>query len=147
MGETYATVRIENPADRERAWEGEFLVDAGAHDTIVPRNHLEAIGLEPGGSREYELADGTIVDFEVGGATLGLLGRSTHTDVLFGRDDAEPLLGVIALQAVGAEVDLRNERLTLKPVLRLPTLLLPRTATQVGLEGETDGRNLRDRDG
>ncbi|MYJ81974.1 MAG: clan AA aspartic protease [Acidimicrobiaceae bacterium] len=126
MGETYATVTIRNPADRERAWESEFLVDTGAHDTIVPRKHLEAVGLKPEGSREYELADGAIVDFEVGGATLGFLGRSTHTDVLFGDDDAEPLLGVIALQAVGAEVDLRNERLTLKPVLRLPTLLLPR---------------------
>ena len=57
MGATHVTVRITNPADSDRYWEGLFLVDTGATDSLVPRPHLEAIGLEPEGKRVYELAD------------------------------------------------------------------------------------------
>ncbi len=126
MGTTYVTVTVTNPADPKRSWEGEFLVDTGSHDTMVPRSHLEAIGVKPASNRAYELGDGALVNFDVGGAKLEFLGRSTHTDVIFGSDQAEPLLGVIALQAIGAEIDLRNEQLVLKPVLPFPTLRLPR---------------------
>ena len=60
MGATHVTVRITNPAEPDRFWEGLFLVDAGATDSLVPRPHLEAIGLEPEGKRRvYQLADGS----------------------------------------------------------------------------------------
>ena len=58
MGATHVTVTIRNPADPDRAWEGLFLVDTGATDSLVPGQHLEAIGLRPKGRRVYELADG-----------------------------------------------------------------------------------------
>ncbi len=58
MGATHVTVTIRNPADPDRAWEGLFLVDTGAIDSLVPRPHLESIGLRPKGRRVYELADG-----------------------------------------------------------------------------------------
>ncbi|MCY4511831.1 MAG: hypothetical protein OXG35_33425 [Acidobacteria bacterium] len=51
MGATHVTVTVRNPAAPERAWEGLFLVDTGATDCLVPRQHLEAIGLTPRGSR------------------------------------------------------------------------------------------------
>ena len=113
MGATYATVTIKNPAEHGRSWEGEFLVDTGAHDTIVPRKRLEAIGIEPITSREYELADGSGVRFDLGVARIELMGELAGTTVLFGADDAEPVLGVIAMQSVGAELDLRDECLKL----------------------------------
>ena len=47
MGAVNANVVISNPADRDRSWEGDFLVDTGATDSLVPRQHLEAIGLKP----------------------------------------------------------------------------------------------------
>ena len=47
MGATHVTVTIRNPAEPERVWEGLFLVDTGATDSLVPRPHLEAIGLAP----------------------------------------------------------------------------------------------------
>ena len=47
MGATHVTVRITNPAEPDRFWEGLFLVDTGATDSLVPRQHLEAIGLQP----------------------------------------------------------------------------------------------------
>lgn len=115
MGTTYATVAIKNMADPERAWEGEFLVDTGAHDSFVPRRHLEAIGIEPKGVNAYELADGRIVRREIGGALIEAMGRLGFCTVVFGDDDTEPLLGVIALETLGAEVDPINERLRLLP--------------------------------
>ena len=108
MGETYATVTIMNPADRERAWEGEFLVDTGAHDTFVPRRHLEAIGIEPEGSEIYELADGSTVELHIAEARMEAMGRFGGLNVVFCADHAAPLLGVIALETLGAEVDPRR---------------------------------------
>ena len=46
MGATHVTVLIRNPADPDRTWEGLFLVDTGATDSLVPRPHLESIGLK-----------------------------------------------------------------------------------------------------
>ena len=121
MGETYATVTIMNPADRERAWEGEFLVDTGAHDTFVPRRHLEAIGIEPEGSEIYELADGSTVELHIAEARMEAMGRFGGLNVVFCADHAAPLLGVIALETLGAEVDPRNECLRLLPAKRAVT--------------------------
>lgn len=119
MGATYVTVTVRNPADRERSWEGLFLVDTGATDSLVPRQHLEAIGLEPRGSRAYELADGSAVRFDVAGADIEFMGEYVATTVLFGGDDAKPLLGVTALESVGIEVDPRNQQLKRRPAVRL----------------------------
>ena len=59
MGVTYTDVTIRNPADRTRSWEGRFLVDTGATDSLVPRQRLEEIGLVPESQRTYVLADGS----------------------------------------------------------------------------------------
>ena len=45
MGATYVDVTIRNPADPQRSWTDKFFVDTGAFDSLVPRSHLEAIGL------------------------------------------------------------------------------------------------------
>lgn len=37
MGVMHVTVAIRNPAEPARAWEGPFLVDTGAIDSLVPR--------------------------------------------------------------------------------------------------------------
>ncbi len=79
MGAIYVDVTTRNPADPQLSWTGTFLVDTGVFDSLVPRAHLEAIGLEPRGRREYLLADGkpialdmTIAEIEgeVGGGTI-----------------------------------------------------------------------------
>ena len=121
MGETYATVTIMNMADPELAWEGEFLVDTGAHETFVPRGRLEAIGIEPFGSETHELADGSTAELDVGTAIIESMGRRGGLNVVFGADHAAPLLGVIALETLGAEVDPRNECLRLLPAKRAVT--------------------------
>ena len=76
MGVVNANVVISNPANRDRSWEGVFLVDTGATDSLVPRQHLEAIGLKPEAQRTYLLADGTEVEMDIAVARIELMGKS-----------------------------------------------------------------------
>ena len=122
MGATHVTVRITNPADSDRYWEGLFLVDTGATDSLVPRPHLEAICLEPEGKRVYELADGSEIAVDVAVAKIEFMGEFVGGTVIFGDADAEPLLGVTVLESVGIEVDPVNQRLRRLPAVRLKEL-------------------------
>lgn len=122
MGITQVTASVRNPANPEKSWEGLFLVDTGAVDCMVPARHLRDLGIKPDGKRAYELADGSEVTFEVGGARLEFMGDVVHTTVIFDADDAEPILGVVALESVGIEIDPRNQRLKRLPSVRLKSL-------------------------
>ena len=105
MGETYVTVTVRNPAEPERAWEGEFLADTGTTTSIVPRSRLEEIGIAPVTSRLVELADGSAVRLDLGIALLGFAGEDSPAAVFFGAEGADPLLGTTAMQVAGVKVD------------------------------------------
>lgn len=119
MGATYTDVTIRNPANREREWTGKFLVDTGAFDSLVPRACLEAIGLEPQGRRNYVLADGKPVTLDITVAEMEFEGEIVGGTIVYGENEAEPLLGVTALDSGGFEVDPRSQALK-----RLPAVLL-----------------------
>ncbi len=119
MGATHVTVLIRNPAHPERTWEGLFLVDTGATDSLVPRPHLEAIGLGPKGQRSYELADGREIKMDITTADIEFMGEIVGGTIIFGEAGAEPILGVTALESVGIEVDPLNQRLKRLPAVRL----------------------------
>ena len=119
MGATHVTVTIRNPAAPDRCWEGLFLVDTGATDSLVPRPHLEAIGLEPKGRRVYELADGNEIAMDITTGDIEFMGETVGGTILFGAADAEPLLGVTALGSVGIEIDPLTQRLRRLPAVRL----------------------------
>ena len=147
MGVVHVDVTISNPADRTRSWKGRFLVDTGAFDSLVPRSHLEAIGIEPEGQRVYELADGTVVRMDVAAARIGFLGELTAGLIIFGEADAEPLLGVTALESAGFEVDPQSQRLNKLPAVRLKAAQPSRpTRTHPAIPGGRPARGApRDR--
>ncbi len=122
MGTTQVTVSVVNPGDSSRRWDGLFLVDTRAVDCYVPGNRLREIGIQSIGKRIYELADGTEISLNVGVAQIEFMGEAVGATVIFGGDDAEPLLGVTALESVGIEVDPRNQRLKRLPAVRLKFL-------------------------
>jgi len=121
MGITQVTAAVRNPAKPDTAWEGLFLVDTGAVDCLVPARHLRELGIVPRSKRIYELADGSEITFEVGVAEIEFMGDRVGATVIFGADDAEPILGVTALESVGIEVDPRSQRLKRLPTVRLKT--------------------------
>ena len=122
MGATQVTVAVVNPADASRRWDGLFLVDTGSIDCYVPGKRLREIGIQPIGQRTYELADGTEIALDVGVAQIEFMGEGVGATVIFGNDDAEPLLGVTALESVGIEVDPQNQRLKRLPAVRLKSV-------------------------
>lgn len=122
MGITQVTVTIRNPADLDKAWEGLFLVDTGATDSLVPRPYLESIGLKPKGQRIYELADGSELKMDITTADIEFMGEIVGGTVIFGEPNTEPLLGITALESVGIEVDPRNQKLKRLPAVRLKSM-------------------------
>jgi len=123
MGMTHVTVTVRNPAQPDKSWEGLFLVDTGAVDCLVPRKHLQAIGLTPRAARIYELADGSEVKLDIATAEIEFMGELVGSTIIFGADDAEPILGVTALESVGIEVDPRSQRLKRLPAARLKKIV------------------------
>ena len=122
MGVTYVTVTIRNPAEPDRTWEGLFLVDTGAVDCLVPRPHLESIGLAPKGQRIYGLADGREIRMDITTGDIEFMGEIVGGTIVMGPAESEPLLGVTALESVGIEVDPRNQTLRRLPSVRLKGL-------------------------
>ena len=123
MGVTHVTVRITNPVNSEKFWEGLFLVDSGAYDSLVPRDKLEEIGMKPKGKRTYELADGTEKKMDVAVAEIEFMGDMTGGLIIFGDPGTEPRLGITALESVGIEIDPQNQRLKRLPAVRLKKLM------------------------
>ena len=125
MGAVHVTVTIRNPAEPAKSWDGLFLVDTGATDSLVPKSHLEAIGLQSKGTRVYETADGRKLTLDVTTAEIEFMGDFTAGRIIMGDDDAEPLLGATALESTCIEVDPVNQRLKKLPALRLKGLESP----------------------
>ena len=94
-------------------------MDTGATDCLVPRQHLEAIGIMPEGHRIYGLADGSEIRMDVAVARVEFMGDFVGATIVFGEADAEPLLGVTALESVGIEVDPQNQTLKRLPSVRM----------------------------
>lgn len=119
MGLTHVTAIVSNPANPKASWEGLFLVDTGAIDCLVPRNHLESLGFVPEAQRTYELADGSELVMDVAVARVEFMGEVVGVTVIFGAKDTEPILGVTALESVGIQVDPRTQRLKRLPAVSL----------------------------
>jgi clan AA aspartic protease len=122
MGATHVTVAVCNPTNPKKRAEALFLVDTGALDCYVPAKMLRAAGIKPAGKRTYELADGTEITLRTGVAHIEFMGETVGATVIFGNDDAEPLLGVTALESAGIEVDPQSQRLKRLPAVRLKKL-------------------------
>ena len=113
MGEFYWPVGVWS-GDRERLETVGALVDTGASYSMFPRSMLERLGIATLERHWFELADRSIVEYDVGEALLRVNGRERTTSVMFGDEDAEPLLGANALQEFLLVVDPVAEELVLR---------------------------------
>lgn len=119
MGLIHVTVRLSSEPKSRRHFTADFLVDTGATDSMAPAKSLLRAGIKPVGKTVYELADGQIKEYRFGLATIRFMGEITSGRVIFGDDDAEPLLGVTALESVGILVDSANQSLKRLPAIPL----------------------------
>ena len=66
-----------------------------------------------------ELANGQTIEYDFGLAEIEFMGEITSGRIIFGPDDAEPLLGVTALESVGISVDPASRTLKRMPAIPL----------------------------
>ena len=105
MGLTHVTTVVRDLAKAGKPYEAEFLVDTGAIDCLVPAEALHETGVTVEGNDVYELANGDVVEYPFGFARVELMGDETVTRVIFGPENCEPLIGVVALESMGIGID------------------------------------------
>jgi len=121
MGLTHVAVRLFN-SNAQDTYEADFLVDTGTTETMAPAFELKKIGMRPVGKEIYELASGELVEYEHGNAAITFMGEVVPARIIFGPDDSEPLLGVVALETAGFIVDPKNQtlqKLRARPLKRI----------------------------
>ena len=105
MGLTYIRASIANPAKPRRSAQVEFLVDSGAQYSVVPAPVLRRLGIKPGKTKAFILADGTMIKRHLGEARFRINGEEGTSPVIFGEKGDSTLLGTISLEVLGFMLD------------------------------------------
>ena len=105
MGVTSVTLTLKNTKDPAIQVEGEFLVDTGAHYTVVPELMAKKLGLKPSFVQKFSLADGRIMERKISAATVRLDDRELPAPGVIGEKSDSALLGVTTLEAFGMMID------------------------------------------
>jgi len=117
MGLTHVVVKLID-SDAAGKYEADFLVDTGALHSMAPASELRRVGIKPLGKDLYELANGQLQEYEYGEAKLRFIDEVVTTRIIFGPDDIERILGVLALETAGYIVNPSNQ--TLRKLRALP---------------------------
>jgi clan AA aspartic protease len=80
------------------------LVDTGSTHSVMPESLLADLSLQPLERRSYRIADGGIVQFDVGEARFKVEGRERTCPVIFG-PEGRYLLGATTLEIFDLMVD------------------------------------------
>jgi predicted aspartyl protease len=105
MGLTYIEASIANPAKPRRSARLKLLVDSGALYSLVPGSVLRRLGIQPGKTRKFILADGTEIRRSLGEALFRINGEQGTSPVIFGEEGDSALLGSISLGVLGFILD------------------------------------------
>ncbi len=117
MGEIHVTVVLS--WHETIPFESLFLVDTGSTDSLAPRTRLIDAGFRSVGRMTYELANGQPVEYDFTIAKIEFMGEITAGRIIMGPDEAEPILGVTALESVGITIDPVNRTLKRLPAIPL----------------------------
>ena len=112
------SITVSNP-DNGVSREIDALVDTGAFFTTLPKGVLAELGVEPNDTQRFRVADGRIVEMDIGEARVQINGKSVTTIIAFGEDNGPTLLGAYTLEGLAFAVDPHSERLLPREVLPL----------------------------
>jgi predicted aspartyl protease len=112
MGTFQTSLAVENPARRgELRTLVEVLVDTGSELTWIPRQILEELGIAAERRYKFVLADGRMLERDVGYAIVHVEKSATADDVVFGEPDDLALVGARTLEGLNLRIDPRTRRL------------------------------------
>ncbi|MEG3847716.1 aspartyl protease family protein [Microcoleus sp. herbarium19] len=128
MGKVTTTLAIQNLIDQADAERGmipieeirsvtleNVLVDTGATTLCLPKDVIARLGLRILKEVVVETATGISEARIFQDAKISLCGREGTFECLELPEGKTPLLGVIPMEALGIEVDLKNQRLKVLP--------------------------------
>ena len=104
MGITQTRVIVYS-LDLSRQEACDLIVDTGATLSWVPEELSQRVGIRPTEVRTFRLADGRQVDRPVGEAIIECEGLRGATRILLARPGDGSVLGLLALEGLGLEVD------------------------------------------
>lgn len=136
MGRILTTLTITNRADQTAAKRGfiaedeirsitldKVLVDTGATTLCLPSDAIAHLGLDLLKEVDVATANGFSKARIFEDARINLMGRVGTFECLELPGGRDPLLGVIPLEALGIELDLRNQQLKVLPETSIDTYL------------------------
>ncbi|MDB9493266.1 aspartyl protease family protein [Spirulina major CS-329] len=136
MGKIITTLTIINRIDQAKAKEGlipaeevrsltleNVLVDTGATTLCLPSDAIAQLGLDLLKEVDVSTATGFSKAKIFQDARISLLGREGTFECLELPGGRDPLLGVIPLEALGIELDLKNQQLRVLPETSMDTYL------------------------
>ncbi len=104
MGTFTVELEIGDP-DGLRFESVEAMVDSGATFTAAPTSLLRDLGVVPLSSASFALADGRRTERAIGQTWVRLEDDLYIVPVVFGEDDARPLLGAVTLEIFRLGID------------------------------------------
>jgi clan AA aspartic protease len=110
VGVFSAGVEIGDP-EGQRFQSIDVLVDTGSSYTALPESMLRELGVQPHARQRFVIADGSVIESEVGQTWIRIDGRTQMTVVVFGDESIQPLLGAVTLEEFGLGVDPLGKRL------------------------------------
>lgn len=105
MGVTTAKLTVRNPFNPKLSQTADFMVDSGAHYTVLPYALVKKLNLKPSFEQEFALADGKIIARSVGSALIKFEERELAVPVVLGQSEDDALLGITTLEAFGLMLD------------------------------------------
>jgi predicted aspartyl protease len=122
MGTFHTTVLIENSLRRgEMLAMPETLVDTGAELTWAPRALMESLGIKPEKRETFRMADGRVIQRDVGYAIVHAAGARTVDEVVFAEAGDLAILGSRSLEGMNLRIDPRNKQLVAAgPIVTAP---------------------------
>ena len=98
-------------ADGSRSETVDVLVNTGSTYTCLPATLLRQLGIVPNRRIHSELADGSIVEDDVGAAHVSVAGIERSTIVVFADESTPAQLGMYTLEGALLTVDPARQRL------------------------------------
>ena len=111
MGITTVKLTVKNPVKPSKKIIENFLVDTGAHYTILTQKIVKKLGLRSAFTQEFALADGKIIKRNISSALITYEGKEMAAPVVLGEKGDDAILGVTTLESFGLMVDPFNRKI------------------------------------
>ena len=95
----------------DRFQQVEGLVATSTMYTSIPASILQDLGVAPTETIEFELADGSTAERQLGDARARVSGKEVLTTVIFGQDTDSVLLGAYTLERAHLAVDPHRQQI------------------------------------